>query len=135
MELEGVSTLVDELDKVVPKDNARVGLYQYGGEGDGSFMVATRNGYLRFGIELLKAGLVPLESGTAKTAVAPDMRYLMDENSTIDLTTFELVEEYEEELPEESWGDTVFIYTILAILIAIPILALFGLITLIRMLF
>jgi hypothetical protein len=135
VELDDIRKVVEELDNRVSKENARVGLYQYGGNDDESYMVATRNGYLRFGIELLKAGITPAtfyESPTADVDV--DLHYLLDDQSTVYFDTFELAEELPVKEVEESWGDTVFIYTIIAVLIVIPILAIVGLIAVVRML-
>lgn len=69
MELRNVSRLVDDLDKAVSMDDAHTGLYQYGGEGDGSWVIGTRNGYLRLGIEFLKAGITLFDPGSTKTLI------------------------------------------------------------------
>jgi hypothetical protein len=129
MNSDELVAIVERLDESVPKENAKVRLYQYGGDGEDGFMVATRNGYLRFGIELLKAGAA---APTAERMIDVDLQYLIDEDSSINFSTFERVEELGPEPNENSWGDSLFIYTVITILIATPILAVIGLIALIR---
>lgn len=94
MELEEIRRLVDELDNGVSKENAKIGLYEYGGEDDGSWVVGTRNGYLRFAIEFLKSGVISSEPGSTTKLIDVDMQNLIDEDSTIDFTNFEVVEEF-----------------------------------------
>ena len=50
-----VQALVEELDRLVPRTDAVVLMNVYGGGCDESQITATENGYLRLGIELLKA--------------------------------------------------------------------------------
>lgn len=50
-----VQKLVEELDTLVPHTDAVVVMDVYGGGCDESQITATENGYLRLGIELLKA--------------------------------------------------------------------------------
>lgn len=57
MNLPRIQTVVDELDRDVPKEDARVLLEQYGGSPDESRIIATRSGLLRLGVEFLKAGV------------------------------------------------------------------------------
>ena len=132
MDLEKIEQVVADLDQSVLKQNSRMRLYQYGGGDDESCMAGTTEGYLRFGIELMKAGLAaPAES----KFVEVDLDYLFDANSTISFNHFEKVETIEEldnEKYEETWGDRIFIYVVISVLIALPILAIIGLVTVIR---
>lgn len=50
-----VQELVEELDRLVPRTDAVVVMSVYGGGCDESQITATENGYLRLGIEMLKA--------------------------------------------------------------------------------
>jgi hypothetical protein len=52
--------LVDQLDGLVPKEGAKL---RMPADPDGNTTVGTQRGYLRLGIELLRAGLDPLEPG------------------------------------------------------------------------
>jgi hypothetical protein len=134
MDLANIEQFVADLDRNVQKQNARMRLYEHGGDKDLSCMTGTREGYLRFGIELMKTGLAtPAET----KFVEADIDYLFDDGSTISFTTFERVETIEEldqDNYEKTWGDRIVIYTIISILIALPILAIIGLITVIRLL-
>jgi len=53
MELEQIGRLVAELDQGISKENAKIRVHRWGGDDDESCIVATRNGYLRLGIEFL----------------------------------------------------------------------------------
>ena len=59
-ELAEIRALVDRLDALVPKEGARL---QIPSDADGNTTLGTQRGYLRLGIELLRAGLGPLEPG------------------------------------------------------------------------
>jgi hypothetical protein len=133
MELEDIHNIVAELDENVSKESATIGLYQYGGP-DESNMVGTRNGYLRLGIEFLKAAATPADEGSSATVVDVVLGYLLADDSTIFFDTFELAEELPYRESEDGWGDKFFIYSIKAVLISVPILALVGLVTIIQML-
>ena len=50
-----VQKLVEEIDALVPRTDAVVVMNVYGGGCDESQITATENGYLRLGIEMLKA--------------------------------------------------------------------------------
>ena len=52
--------LVDQLDGLVPKEGAKL---RIPADPDGHTTIGTQRGYLRLGIELLRAGLDPLEPG------------------------------------------------------------------------
>jgi len=57
-----------------------------------------------------------------------DVDYLIDENTTILFESFELVENLPTDETVETWKDTLFIYTVIVILISIPIFAIIGLV-------
>lgn len=127
-------TIIDRLDESVSKENAKVRLYQYGGDGEDGWIVATRNGYLRLGIELLKAGMAPT-TAEERGMIDVDIQYLIDDDSSVSFSTFEIVEELSTDTNENTWGDSLFIYTVIAVLIAIPILAVIGLVAVVRYFF
>ena len=132
MDLVKIEQAVADLDQSILKQNARMRLYQYGGYDDESCVDGTPEGYMRFGIELMKAGL----TNTAETKfVDVDLDYLFDANSTISFNVFEKVETMEQldnETSEETWRDRIFIFIVICVLIAFPILAIIGLVTVIR---
>jgi hypothetical protein len=86
---ERLHRLVEELDRLVPRDGARVRLEQYGGGPDEGRIVANQAGYLRFGTELLKAGLLPSNPQEAGlNSVAIDLKYLVTDDSIIGFDEF-----------------------------------------------
>lgn len=134
MNSDEIVAIVDRLDESVPKENAKVRLHQYGADGDDGQIVATRNGYLRLGIELLKAGMAPTAAENSGM-IDVDFQYLIDVDSSVSFSTFEIVEEFSTETNEYTWGESLFLYSVICVLIAIPILALIGLIALVRYFF
>jgi hypothetical protein len=135
MDLEEVRKIVERLDASVSKENARVAIYRYGGGDDESSMVATRNGYLRLGIEFLKGGISPISLEPLPTVIDVDVHYLMDTDSTVYFDMFELTEKLPEKESERSLADTAVIYSITGFfLVVIPILAIVGLIAIFRLL-
>jgi hypothetical protein len=69
--------LVARLDRLVPRDGARLALPEGSA---GAAAVGNRLGYLRFGIELLRAALRPLPQSEAEPArIAPDLGYFVAE--------------------------------------------------------
>ena len=58
--LSQLRELVDQLDRLVPREGAKL---RIPADRDGKTTVGTPQGYLRLGIELLRAGLEPLEPG------------------------------------------------------------------------
>lgn len=81
-----IRLLVDELDRLIPRDGACVRLEQYGGGPSESRVVANQLGYLRLGVELLKGGLHP---GSPEPAPLPvDLGDLMASDSAIRFDEF-----------------------------------------------
>src|SRR4051812_14714301 len=89
--------LVSKLDALVPRDGARVSLAQYGGGPDESRVIANQRGYLRLGIEFLKAAFAPHE----KHLVKADIRYLLTEDSDVSFNWFERRENLPKRTAEE----------------------------------
>ena len=72
-----IQRIADELDAAVTKDDAKLLIDYSGGpdEREGNCdVIANRNGYLRAGIELLKAGVFPLDP--ERMFVPIDLNYL-----------------------------------------------------------
>ena len=86
-----VQELVAELDSLVPRTDAVVVLRQYGGGCDESEMISTETGYLRLGIELLKAPLLPSAKDDKEALTLDvDWEYLIAERSDIGFHLFHL---------------------------------------------
>jgi len=77
---EKINQLIAELDQKVPREGAVVKITQIGGGPDESKIVANSTGYLRFGIEFLKAAVQPL-SDKQPSQVEVDLKYLISEDS------------------------------------------------------
>jgi hypothetical protein len=92
--------LVEQLDQLVPREGAHVGLPVGPG---GGITIGNRAGYLRLGIELLVAALRPLP-GSEETPprVAPDVRYLLPPDSRSPFELCELDEAIGRRPPVES---------------------------------
>jgi len=83
MESEGteaeIRELVGRLDRLVPRDGAHLIIPA---DSDGRTTVGNRLGYLRLGIELLRAALDPVQgSGDDPPRIALDIGYLLAEGS------------------------------------------------------
>ena len=73
-----IGKFVARLDEAVPRQGAWVTFVQYGGGPEESAVYASRLGYLRLGIEFLKAGLNIPESAEEEQYVEVDLSYLAD---------------------------------------------------------
>jgi hypothetical protein len=79
--------LVDQLDTLVPKEEARLRIPS---DPDGHETTGTRRGYLRLGIEFLRAGLAPTTANGGGAAHLPlEIDYLLTPDSA---TPFEVCE-------------------------------------------
>jgi len=121
--------LVAELDAAVPRDGARVSITQYGGGPDESRVIANRRGYLRLGIEFLKAAFAPLEK---QHLIKADIRYLLTEDSDVGLNWFERREDLPAATPASKRVSVVGTTVALTALALIIICALVGLVTIVR---
>ncbi len=84
-----IDDIVRELDRRSPRGGARVRLDQYGGGPNEGRIVANQAGFLRFGIELLKAGLVIYEpEKPQRIPVSVDLKYLITDDSVIRFDEF-----------------------------------------------
>ncbi|MFO0947820.1 MAG: hypothetical protein U1D30_18175 [Planctomycetota bacterium] len=65
MDKDAIEKFIRELDQAVPRDGAQVRLEQAESGLEESVLSANSPGYLRLGIELLKAGIAPEPNGEA----------------------------------------------------------------------
>lgn len=140
MELAEIKRVVGELDKSIPKDNAKVSLQKYGGDHDEAFIVATERGYLRLGVEFLKAGFapyVPAEKflGKRPYAIEVEIDYLLTEDSDVHFDYFERSENVTVKTYQESWMDRIIPIAILGAIISILVLAVVGLAAILKAVF
>ena len=98
---EEINSLVNKLDGQVPKEGAVIELKQYGGGPDESKMTANRAGYLRLGIEFLKAAFKQ-PSGKDPYVIEVDIQYLLSDDSDVGFDWFERREELKQPGVEKS---------------------------------
>ena len=125
--------LIEKLDKLAPKEGAIVKFQQYGGGPDESRIIANRNGYLRFGIELLKASFAePVnKAGDNPNAININLDFV-PKDSEIQFDWFDRTEDLNiKEETSSSWI-SLFLGIIFVIFIALSII---GLITAIKWIF
>jgi hypothetical protein len=73
-----ISRLVEELDRAVSRDGALIKLELFRKHTKGGIFIANRAGYMRFGIEFLKGGLVPPpEDRTVSWPIQVIYKYLL----------------------------------------------------------
>jgi hypothetical protein len=140
MKLDEIKQVVDELDKNIPKDKAKVSFQKYGGDLDEAFIVATERGYLRLGVEFLKAGLAPYVPGERSLGKRPyaidvEIDYLITEDSDVHFDYFERSEDLTVKTYRETWVDKVIPLAILGVIISILALAVVGIGTIFKAVF
>ena len=92
--------LVDRLDRLVPEEGAHLTLPA---DAEGRTMAGNRAGYLRLGIELLRAALSPVPaSDEAPARVVPQVEELLTEGSRPPFELCELDESIGSRPPAES---------------------------------
>jgi hypothetical protein len=84
-----IEPVINALDAAVPKDDARVVIRQYGGGPDECAVIANERGYLRLGIEFLKAAYGPPVPGNNPASVRVDLDYVLSEDSEVQFDWFE----------------------------------------------
>jgi len=131
MNLDQIKRIVDELDRGISKENAKVSIQKYGGDLDEAFIVATERGYFRLGVEFLKGGFRPYlspekTSGKRPYAVDVELDYLFTEDSDVHFDYFERTEDIKIETYQKFWVDRVIPFAALGVIIAILGLAIVG---------
>ena len=98
--LEEIKHLVSELDKKVSKDNAFAYLDCIDHDVTEGIFKSNRKGYLRLGIEFLKAAFAPYldQKGKEKT-IKFDLDYIIRRDSPVNFVEFERLEK--DQMPEE----------------------------------
>ncbi len=134
MEPRELSSIVNRLDQDISRDNARVTIQKYGGDLDESFVVATPNGYLRLGVEFLKAGIAPYAS-PERAAIDVDVEYLIHDDSDVQFDYFERREDLTVKSYNAFFVDKLIPFTLLTVVILVLALAIVGLRTIFRALF
>lgn len=94
-ETRRVAELIKELDVLVPPERAEVRLRQHGESPDECQIIANPEGYLRFGIEMMKGAFAMTSGDTlgASQKIDVDLDYLITDDSTVYFDWFERVED------------------------------------------
>ena len=128
---------IEDLDKSVPKEGAYVRMTQYGGGASENQIVANRNGYLRLGIEFLKAAFaekIYIEK-EYPDVIDVDLDYLLKEPSTLYFDRFERTEGTPSVFRKGSKKLKIVLIAIIIVLGGCVVLALIGATTVLRWLF
>lgn len=129
MDKERIQDAIALLEREVPREGARVNLHQYGGGPDEGQVIANETGYLRLGIEFLKAAFAPAEPNRANT-VQVDIAYLMTPDSDMNFDWFERREPSRDDRAASK--GRLIPTLLLSALVATAILAIIGLVATVR---
>jgi len=131
MQTDELSSIVNRLDQDISRENAKVTIQKYGGDLDEAFVVGTPNGYLRLGVEFLKAGLMP-HSSPEKSEIDVDVEYLIDDDSDVQFDYFERKDQLTIKSYQSSFVDKLIPWVLFATVGSVLVLAIVGLRTVIK---
>jgi hypothetical protein len=93
----GILDLVEDIDRLIPREGAKL---KIPADPDGGSTAGTRLGYLRLGVELLRAGLSPpVEAASGAPRIPLDVDYLLTPDSDSPFDVCEIDEEIERRPP------------------------------------
>lgn len=125
---ENIRQLLEELDAEVSRDNAQLVIYCEDPEGEGSCeLIGNRDGFLRAGIELLKAAMVSMKPGDSITPISID--YLIRSGRSLRVKRLTRQESVDAALPpvrRNSWKDKIIGVGCLALVIFFAICGFIG---------
>jgi hypothetical protein len=84
-----IEAAIGNLDAEIPKGDASVVISLYGGGPDECAMVANEAGYLRLGVEMLKAAFAPAGHYERAYAIPVELDYLFSPDSEVRINWFE----------------------------------------------
>jgi hypothetical protein len=90
--LQDVEAMVDQLNAMVPTDHAKVEMKVYGGGPDESQIIGTQRGYLRLGIEFMRAAFAPKSDPKRPDSIAVDLDDLISDDSDVSFDWFERID-------------------------------------------
>jgi hypothetical protein len=88
MDRAQIEPVIAALDAMVPKEDARLVIRQYGGGPDECSVVGNERGYLRLAIELLKAAYAPT-GFHSRDGVEVNVDYVLGDDSEVQFDWFE----------------------------------------------
>jgi hypothetical protein len=130
--LQDVETMVDQLNAMVPTDYTKVEMKIYGGGPDESRIIATQRGYLRLGIEFMRAAFLPKNNANQPDSIDLDLGYLISDDSDVSFDWFERVDRFPMPPQRESAGSRISGIIIALLIIGFCVCAVIGLGTVIR---
>lgn len=116
MDEQKIKNLVNELDLLVPRENAKIIFEEYGGGTDEDQFRGTKNGYLRFGIEIMKGAFAPIESNTPGR-IQVDVKEFISNASNVGIDSFYRDESVSDKDFTETWKDKLIGYSFLGAVI------------------
>ena len=125
-ELQQIEDLIERLDARVPKDEAKVEMNLYGGGPDESQIRGTQSGYLRLGIELMRAAFAPKRNPKTSDTIDVDLDYLISDDSEVSFDFFERVDNFPIPPQRESLGSKVTSIVIAVFFIGLFVCAIIG---------
>jgi hypothetical protein len=131
MQTDELNSIVNRLDHDISRENAKVTIQKYGGDLSEAFIVGTPNGYLRLGVEFLKAGLAPPDA-PGESEIDVDVEYLIDDDSDVRFDYFERMDQITIKTYQRSYIDKLIPLVLLAIVGSVLVLAIVGLRTVIK---
>jgi len=132
MDDKRIQQLIAELDSAVPRDGAAVRWTKNGAGGRECAMIASKLGYLRLGIEFLKAGFIPTDKELPeRQSVNVDVDYLITKDSDYAFDIFHRKDDLRLEECTRSPASSKSVLGFIAVM-AFVIFALVGLITTVR---
>ncbi len=136
MNREEIELAITQIDAAVKKDGAVVQLQQYGGGPDESKISANEAGYLRLGVEFLKAAYAKKDPNIDEgDSISVDLEYLISPDSNVGFDWFERNENL---IPikdqKEPFKSHVFRLFVISVFVVIMVLAVVGAVSLIKLL-
>lgn len=125
-EMKDIESIIDQLDKSIPKPTGEVKMDTYGGGADESRIRATRAGFLRLGVELMKAAFAKPVKEDKPNVIDVDLGDLVNDDSVIQFDWFERVEDMTQPERKLNFRDKLIPAVIVTLLLAFLVCAIIG---------
>ena len=124
--------MVDQLNAMVTTDHAKVEMKMYGGGPDESQIIGTQRGYLRLGIEFMRAAFAPKANPKQPDSVDIDLDYLISDDSDVSFDWFERIDSFPMPPQKESFGSRLTGIIIAILIIGFCVCGVIGIGTVVR---